>query len=206
MMPHALIFGHSIVKQFGDRVNRVGEVRLHADLKLPETCTVEIAGQRGLTLHRLLHENKIQKVMERLDRIPNVMFLQIGDNDFRLETEAQDLAMDMLALASLLKGRFGVEKVMFGALLPRFESETVGKWALSAQEAQQYNNWADLVLTFQEEAFEDIPFVTAWRHNHRFDRSKQQYCRRDGVHLSSQGLHHFYKSLRGALIAAFKTA
>ena len=76
------------------------------------------------------------------DATPASLFVQLGENDFSLGTSASELAFQLLALASLLKGRYQTSLVIIGSLMPRFAASKPGLWALDADSARQYRQWA----------------------------------------------------------------
>ena len=207
-MHHTVIMGHSIISHLIQHIHNTDDHRLSPDFRLKNTCSVEMLGSGGLTVHSLLHDSQIlQMLWNNLEHQPEVILLQVGGNDFRLGTTAEDLALEMLGLAALLKGRFRVKLIMFMHLLPRFTGTRVGKkWALSTKEAADYNRWTEQVVRQQSEAFEGIPYISTWNHHDYFSFGS---CRRhlfdtDGIHLSNQGHFKLYKSLRGALMVAGK--
>jgi lysophospholipase L1-like esterase len=161
-------------------------------------------GKGGLTVSDLVHEaHRLPKIMRAATHAPDVIFVQIGGNDFRRGTSPSDLALDILALASLLKGRFKASFVMFGQILPRFKTEGPLKWwSLDAKEAREYNRWAQQVNVLVEDMLQDIPYTKLWHHSGKL--GSKVHTRHlfvdDGVHLSEQGMFRFYRSVRGALI------
>jgi len=143
------------------------------------------------------------------DATPASLFVQLGENDFSLGTSASELAFQLLALASLLKGRYQTSLVIIGSLMPRFAASKPGRWALDADSARRYRQWAAEVNETLVKESGDLPYVVIWHHNDKFPtqcEAKAAQANRlfldDGVHLTVQGMFHFYKSIRGALIGA----
>jgi len=207
-MPHVLIFGHSFVRRLHDHVNPESSCgRLSADLKMSD-CTVTWMGKGGLTVRNLLRgQSSLEDLMRGVT--PSVLFVQLGENDFSLGTSANDLAFQLLALASLLKGRYHAGLVIIGTLMPRFAASKPGRWAFDTVSAHRYRQWAAEVNEILVKESGDLPYVIIWHHNDKFPtrcEAKAAQANRlfleDGVHLTVQGMFHLYKSIRGALIGA----
>jgi hypothetical protein len=129
------------------------------------------------------------------DFCPQAVVLIIGDNDLNRGVEAEKVAAHIIAMASMIKLRFRVDKVIAGQIMPRF-------W----QPHHRYflENYNSLAYDVNESLAAGIPSVeglTFWRHNFlaqtpadpSFLRSKRLFVS-DGGHLAPNGQCMFYRS------------
>ena len=67
------------------------DTRLCPDLKLNRTTSVEICGRGGLTVTRLMANGGalLNSIMCRVSKEPDIIFLQVGGNDFPRTTRNQ---------------------------------------------------------------------------------------------------------------------
>ena len=202
-----LILGHSICRRLSDYIQSGSDDRLQMDFKVANLTTVEIRGHGGLELNHLT-ANKGSRLhaIFRQQKHPDIVFLQIGGNDFRLTDgeDAETFALKLLSLASLIRGRFQVHTVIIGSILPRFAASIRTKNVFNEAQAHAYRAWAQKVNASLLLHCSQAPGIVAWTHDRfTFPSDKTQGCRQfmgvDGVHLSPQGQFRFYKSIRGAL-------
>ena len=83
-MYHTLVLGHSICTQMRDYWHSGHNTHLCPDFKLSTTTSVEICGQGGLTMTRLMANGGtlFNSIMGRVSNEPDIIFLQVGGNDF----------------------------------------------------------------------------------------------------------------------------
>nr|KAG5703515.1 hypothetical protein BaRGS_020149 [Batillaria attramentaria] len=130
------------------------------------------------------------------------------------ETDPELLAFEIIALASLLQGRYGVRRVFIGQIMPRFEANGSARrlhWIARrpVHYVTQYRACAEATNSVLEKETARYDGITFWRHA-KFTMAQDNNCRRrfrsDGVHHSESGLYHFYKSIRGALTGTCLTS
>lgn len=208
-MLHAVIFGHSICRRLLEHIDSGVDVRLRRDFKLESQVSVDIIGKGGLRLKQLVVKDGVGHTILRkaMRSKPHIVFIQIGGNDFNPSApiDAEEFALQMLALAGFLHGHYKVKQVLVGGLLPRFTPSADCKcnYGLSLSQVQSYSEWGQSVNARLKEHSKSLNYVKIWNHDKfLFRDSKRSLFARDGVHLSAQGHFLFYKSVRGALITA----
>ena len=208
-MYHILVWGHSICTRRRDYSHSGHDTRLCPDFKLSRTTSVEICGRGGLTVTQLMANGValLNSIMGRVSKEPDIIFLQVGGNDFprtaRNQRDADAFFLQLLELASLLNDRYKAKRVVVGCILPRFSAHRSWR-GLSPLEVRQYSGWAQAVNTGLPEHSQKLPHITVWKHNAKFTfrESRRGLFSDDGVHLSTQSQYLLYKSIRGAMIAA----
>jgi hypothetical protein len=168
-------------------------------LRLGTTGHVDWLCRKGLTVQNLLAGDALPELLHGAR--PDIIFMQLGGNDFRRGVPAEDLAVQLLALAGLLHGRYGVRRVVVGEVLPRFQAAGAPRWyTLNGDQASSYRIWAAQVNVHLHMEAHGLPYVKIWSHNDKFSMGG---CRslfsQDVIHLSEKGLYHLWKSVRGAL-------
>ena len=95
-MYHTLVLGHSICTRMRDYLHSGHDIRLCPDFKLGRTNSVEICGRGGLTMTRLMANGGalLNSVMCRVSKEPDIIFLQVGGNDFPRTTRNRRDAND----------------------------------------------------------------------------------------------------------------
>ena len=68
----------------------------------------------------------LNSIMGRVFKEPDIIFLQVGGNNFpgtaRNQRDADDFSLQLLELASLLKDWYKAKRVVVGCILPRFSA------------------------------------------------------------------------------------
>ena len=171
---------------------------------------MEICGRGGLTVTRLMANGGalLNSIMGRVSKQPDIIFLQVGGNDFpgtaRNQRDADAFSLQLLELASMLNDRYKAKRVVVGCILPRFSARR-SRRGFSPLEVRQYSGWAQAVDTgLTEHSQKKVPRITvSWKHNAKFtfQESRRGLFSDDGVHLSTQGLYLLCKSIRGATVS-----
>ena len=201
--------GHSIYTRMRDYLHSGHDTHLCPDFKLSTTTSVEICGRGSLTVTRLMANGCVllNSIMCRVSKQPDIIFLQVGSNDFpgtaRNQRDADAFSLQLLELASMLNDRYNAKRVVVGCILPRFSARR-SRRGFSPLEVRQYSGWTQAVNTGLTEQSQKVPHITVWKHNAKFtfQESRRGLFSDDGVHLSTQGQYFLCKSIRGALIAA----
>lgn len=170
-------------------------------LRLSESLSnVNMQGISGLSLARA------QRLILFKDYFDvDIVFIQIGGNDFKKNSSScsspSDTAAEMMKLADSIKNQFPrVKKIVFGALLPRFNSI---KFHLTAEDAAIYRKWAAEVNTQLLIQCNGNEWVDIWFHNDYFtSHSASNFS--DGIHFNAVGQRKYFKSVRGAIICTLK--
>ena len=145
--------------------------------------------------------------MGRVSKEPDIIFLQVGGNDFprtaRNQRDADAFSLQLLELASLLNDRYKAKRFVVGCILPRFLAHRFRR-GFSPLEVRQYSGWAQAVNTGLTEYSQKMPHITVWKHNAKFtsQESRRGLFSDNRIHLYTQGQYLLYKSIRGAMIAA----
>ena len=153
---------------------------------------------------------KLDQLITPLTKPLGVVVVQIGGNDYnRGRTSPQEVAGDMVELASVLGGRYKVKHVVLCHVLPRFKSthQRQRPWHLrSDQQAIQYNDWAKQVNAFVDEEIPNLDHCSSWNHQGTltFMETRRKLFQPDGVHLNAKGNHKLYKSVRAALLMGLR--
>ena len=110
----------------------------------------------------LCNRLSIQALFDKCSRRPSLVFIQLGDNDFALGTSLEELATKLLALASLLRGRYAVTAFVIGALLPLFPSSLPSRHAMFAERAGDNREWANNVYAILQLEIADLSYVKSF--------------------------------------------
>ena len=208
-MYHTLVLGHSIYTRMRDYLHSGHDTRLCPDFKLSTTTSVEICGQGGLTMTRLMANGGtlLNSIMGRVSKEPDIIFLQVSGNGFprtaQNQRDAGVFSLQLLELASLLNNRYKAKRVVVGCILQRFSARR-SRRGFSPLEVRQYLGWAQAVNTGLTEHSQKAPHITVWKHNAKFtfQESRRGLFSDDRVHLSTQGHYLLCTSIRGAMVAA----
>ena len=172
-MYHTIVWGHSVCTRRRDYSHSGHDTRLCPDFKLSRTTSVEICGRGGLTVTRLTANGGalLNSVMCRVSKVPDIIFLQVGGNDFPRtawnQRDADAFSLQLSELASLLNDRYKAKRVVVGCILPRFSARR-SRRGLSPLEVRQYSGWAQAVNTGLTEYSQKVPHITVWKHNAKF--------------------------------------
>lgn len=198
MRTRVLILGHSHVRRLRGYVRKF---RNGLDIKLNFNVSdayVEMAGFSGLKTGQLLEPF----VIRRIQRFrPHVIILLVGDNDNIPDCDTEEVASNIVARASTLQNRYGVQSVFVCQLLPRYLP------------SRYLNYWYDRKAhDINQQLLEDIMPLPNMRFvyygglrfraedEYSYWRGKSSYV--DGVHLTAEGYYDLYKALRGVVIQA----
>ena len=92
----------------------------------------------------------LNSVICRVSKKPDIIFLQVGGNDFPRtawnQRDADAFSLQLLELASPLNDRYKAKRVVVGCILPRFSARR-SRRGLSPLEFRQYSGWAQAVNT-----------------------------------------------------------
>ena len=101
--------------------------------------------------------------MYRVSKEPDIIFLQVGCNDFPRTAwnrrDADALPLQLLELTSPLIDRYKAKRVVVGCLLPCFSARR-SRRGLSTLEVRQYSGWAQAVNTGLTDHSQKVTHIT----------------------------------------------
>uniref|UniRef100_A0A8W8LX68 SGNH hydrolase-type esterase domain-containing protein n=1 Tax=Magallana gigas TaxID=29159 RepID=A0A8W8LX68_MAGGI len=96
------VIGHSYIRRLRDYGMQTETDNLNLD---PEVFKVSFRGKGGLRLSKRVFRSEIL----HFDSIPDVVFLQIGENDICENTNSEKLARDIISVGQYLRDGVGVK-------------------------------------------------------------------------------------------------
>ena len=191
--PHykIVLVGHSYVYWLRSFVEKTLPGSGFSDFSVDgASCDVTYNGVRGATVNTFLDADMFARI---IDVCPNVVCLCLGGNDLTTATPVM-VALDIIRLARRLLSA-GVQCVCVGQVCRRLCWRNVTH-SVGDSLAQELNSYL--------EAFSnDTEGVFFWRHK-RLWTSIRPVFRPDGVHYSDLGNFRFFRSMRGAIMAAVR--
>ena len=135
---------------------------------------------------------------------PQIVVIQIGGNDFDglVSDSFLDIPFQLLTLARRIRQTSTVKAVYIGKL---FYRDIHPKYLPTPTHVQRYNNKVDSINELLEASAPTLAKFQIHVRNCKgrvLLRSAILSC--DGTHLNQRGLKKFYRSIRGALVAAKK--
>ena len=106
------VLGHSYICRLRDYLMERDINNFNLD---DDKFTVELRGRRGLSLKKIVTDASFLE----FESTPDVVFLQIGGNDIRRNTDPKRLASSILSIGEYLVHGLGVQLVIIGKLLRR---------------------------------------------------------------------------------------
>jgi hypothetical protein len=182
------LIGHSFIARLDNYM------RSHSNLRnmnlQSDKFSVIVRARGGLRTCHLARSSS----MLAFDTIPDLCFLQLGENDIR-NLAVEHVIRNILSIASFLRDGIGIRSVVIGQLLRR------QPWASSP-------DFNDKVIQINIQLQQRIVSHTGihfWRH--RGFWSNLSFLGADGVHLRcpremcrSSPMHKFWRNIRSAII------
>lgn len=184
------IVGHSYVRRLKVYAAQQNIPNLRLDT---DKFFVSIRGKGGLCLRHLRSDANIVHFVN----VPDICFLQIGENDIVAESKASKIAQDIFSLANYLHEGVGIQKVIIGQLLRR----------LPYAACINFNDTVYEVNRALREMTTGLKGIVYWPH--RGFWNSLSYLGPDGVHLqctpsNDQPMRKFLRSIRNAIIITSK--
>lgn len=173
----ALVLGHSFVK----RLRRV----VSSGKKKVRGHDVEFWGFSGATVPLLMQKASGWYLSKFC-----IVYVELGTNDLCGWRSAEAVVQDLLDMVHLLQER-GAAKVVLGEILFR------GKMRAGGPPLEIFKTNVTFVNAKLQEKALSITGFRVWTHDGV--RSASLLCD-DGVHLSSDGMKRYWRSVRGALL------
>ena len=166
--------------------DRFGELEMEG-----RACHVQYLGIHGATVATFLNPNMRAKI-ESFH--PDAAVICLGGNSIA-GSGLPDLALVALDIHRLVARlvQYGVRSVAVCQVVRRLKWRNV-TFEVGAARADRLNAY---LKAFSE----DMPFVFFWRHK-RLWSSKICIFRGDGCHFNDSGNYRFFRSIRGAIMAA----
>jgi len=199
---HVLLLGHSFTRRLKDYITFQG---LSATFNLSEIQQISWHFQDGLCINDLWENSgptvAIQSTIQSLH--PSHVYIELGTNDLVQATpnQALVLASQILDFVEWLHLQ-GSITIICGQILPRLPDlrpiPIVARYDYQLNLAQFERN-RSIVNNFLHATLPEVsPSSKSWTHSRLESRHNLYHA--DGLHFNSQGLKHYYKSVRGALI------
>nr|XP_034307428.1 uncharacterized protein LOC117680629 isoform X4 [Crassostrea gigas] len=180
------VIGHSYIRRLRDYGMQTETDNLNLD---PEVFKVSFRGKGGLRLNKRVFRSEIL----HFDSIPDVVFLQIGENDICENTNSEKLARDIISVGQYLRDGVGVKVVIIGQLIRRMQFAS----------CQNFNVFVVQTNEHLKRFAEPLGGIYFW--GHRGFWKDFHYLGPDGVHLlctpaEDQPMRKFRRSIRNAVI------
>ena len=186
-VPKVLFLGHSFVKRLSPDMSKGSNPQLDSSFGLVGTAVVQLAGLGGRTVDKLRRFDLDITTASR----PDIVVLEMGTNDLSsVEPEVVGSAID--DLVQFLFGHFSVRMICWCCVIPRAISHVDA--GLFHQRAKILNNYVKVVL-------DHLPGFFCWDHR-IFNHPAKDFYLPDGVHLTTSGQYHLFRSYRGAIMKA----
>ncbi|XP_061166353.1 uncharacterized protein LOC133175268 [Saccostrea echinata] len=174
------IIGHSYIRRLKEYCSSKGII----NLKLDDSFNVNFHGKGGL---------RLQGNFFYFISPPDIMFLQVGENDISDLTCCEKLNGDLISVAAYLRDGVGVKMVIIGQMIRR----------LPFAACKSFNDKVVKTKTQLELRTQSLPGFHFWRH--RGFWHELSYLGSDGVHLCctpshDQPMRKFLRSIRNAVI------
>ncbi|XP_061171682.1 uncharacterized protein LOC133181159 [Saccostrea echinata] len=203
---NVFVIGHSYIRRLKEYCVQKGTENLGLD---PKQYHVTFRGKGGLKLSKCPETSWSRNIVHPeflcFDTVPDVVFLQIGENDISTSTNSRNLAMDIISVAQYLRDGVGVKLIIIGQLIRRMQFASCRDFNATVVEinlhVQQMNDPLCGIHYWGHRGFwngENFPF---W--------NDLQYLGPDGVHLlcaptEDQPMRKYLRSVRNAVILLSK--
>ena len=181
---HVLVVGHSLVHRLEGFSIGQNNRNLGLDTSL---FRVSYIGVGGLTV-----KNAIWQINSIEDLKPDAVILDLGANDLdnREEPDARFVAADIVEFSNWL-------------LLHTKLVYIVASYHRSRPRRADYEDVLPVFNNTLRRICRGLTNVYFWPHRN-MTQEWQGFMKTDGVHLNTEGLHRYYRSIRGAVLNASK--
>ena len=184
------VVGHSYVRRLRDYCSQKGTKNMNLH---PNEFDVTFRGKGGLKVRKCDDREEIM----HFSIVPDIVFLQLGENDIAVHIDSRKLAVDILAIAQYLHDGIGVKLVIIGQLIRRMQFASCRNFNIKVLETNKH----------LEELSEPLHGIHFWKH--RGFWKDLTYLGPDGVHLlctpsEDQPMRKYRRSVRNALILLSK--
>jgi hypothetical protein len=184
------VIGHSYIRRLRDFCSQTETENLGLD---PKEFQIIFRGKGGLRLRKCDSRSDLLC----FNIIPDIVFLQIGENDISTSTNSRKLAEDILSVAQYLRHGVGVGLIIVGQLIRRMQFASCRDFNIKVVETNQH-------IKQMSDTLSGIYF---W--GHRGFWKDLRYLGPDGVHLlctpaEDQPMRKYRRSIRNAVILLSK--
>ena len=190
----ATIVGHSYIKRLS---NAVSDSMFSTNFGLEEYKDITFIYRGGAHIDSF--SGKLSSIETSS---PQVVILQLGGNDFSGSTQDdyKDVYNKLIRLAFEIRTLPSVKVVFIGKL---FYRQINSRYLPTCDHVSRYNNKVDYINQHLQDSAQWLNIRHIYIRNHKGRvQMKDHILLPDGVHLNRLGMKKFYRSLRGALIAA----
>ncbi|XP_061194948.1 uncharacterized protein LOC133203116 [Saccostrea echinata] len=186
---HVLVMGHSFIRRLRDYVFTDGD---NTNLRLQgDQFEVEFRAAGGLTIHRMASDGRFTS----FERIPDIVFLQIGGNDLDNGRDVKTVTRDIISYGNFLVKGCSVQSVIIGQVIWRKRTNSYNAKVIELNNALKH--WV------QQHADANIIF----HHHHGFWSSNFDFLSSDGVHIKcshtdKRHMHKYMQSVKRAILRA----
>lgn len=202
MSHNVLVLGHSFVRRLRDNVWNNDHPKIVPNLGLGNKgINVRYLGIGGGNIYTLLDDEENQ-VASALSEFPvKTVILQVGGNDICMpDFDERKFKASVRHFIFWLQEIYHVEKVIIGAIFPRFKPKYKIGERFIPMDPDLYDRIRQQInLDFYLE-FYHHPSISYWRHDYGLMSNIKLFLG-DGTHLNLRGTKKFFKSLRGALMS-----
>ena len=195
MTIRATVAGHSYVKYLQQQISS-GTYPINYGLDQFHIEHLHISGGRTTEL--------IHHISEITSNNPQVVFIQIGGNDFTGSSypDHSSVVHDILQLADLLISAESVKFVYIGKLFYRGINK---KYLPSPKHVSSYNSKVTSINSSLQIQAKDLQQRGIYIRNHKGrEQMADDILSTDGTHLNNLGTKKWYRSIRGAFVEASK--
>ncbi|XP_056020884.1 uncharacterized protein LOC125676148 [Ostrea edulis] len=184
------VVGHSYIRRLKEYCARTGTGNLDLD---PCAFNITFRGKGGLKSRRCDSRSELLC----FDIVPDIVFLQIGENDIAATTNSKKLAEDIISIAQYLCDGVGVRLVIIGQLIRRMQFASCRYFNITVIETNQH----------LKQLSDPLCSIHYW--SHRGFWNDLHYLGPDGVHLlctpdEDQPMRKYRRSIRNAVILLSK--
>ena len=191
------VVGTSHIRRLRDALDSATDKRMEANFGVSQVDINYVCGG-GWTL-----DSVCARQATITESRPDFILIKAGSNDLA-QVELVDsikVANQLIELARSLCISSGARSAIICELTQR----SVGRYLRSPHQVQIYNERIRLANRFLREVLSLEPNLIFWRHKAMSASVEHLVCR-DGTHFNALGQYLLYKSIRGAIIYAAKSA
>ena len=136
------VIGHSYITRLRDFCSQTETENLGLD---PKEFQITFRGKGCLRLRKCDSRSDLLC----FNIIPDIVFLQIGENDISTSTNSRKLAEDILSVAQYLRHGVGVGLIIVGQLIRRMQFASCRDFNIKVVETNQHiKQMSDILLVF----------------------------------------------------------
>lgn len=185
MYSRIVLFGHSYVSGLYQFLKNNGS-KTNLNLGL-ENCDIQFIGKGGKSIKSLNQED----IGSILSHDPQLLFIMLGDNDLRGDTE--EICSMLLQWVSSFQHK--LEKIVFCQTMPRYTTQS---------HKYHFDEYAEKSNLFNRRLSEKIvqePNLFMLSFEFVRSRNAERFFDTKGIHLNGTGFYYYQKEIKNAVIA-----